>query len=292
MTNLTSTVALAGIPMTALEASRGRFMRGPEGHPAAGGGAAPNPQENPGQGAGAGGNNPGNFGLPGQGGSEPDNNSGLGFDPTSFWDDPSSGDSGSSGRTRESADPSQSGGGSPDNSGGNNQQDPTVSAIANRLQGLQLGNNLMSEQVINELAEGNTQTFHQNLNTAFNNAIRESLLMNAQVLEAAMTQMQGQFQSMIDERFNGRDDDAELIRNFPAAQNPRVAPMIRGVYNQALKHAGGDRAKAVSMTKDMMRIMSQESADDLDQFVAPRSAGDDFRPQGKPTNWVKELLGR
>src|SRR3546814_15314619 len=60
------------------------------------------------------------------------------------------------------------------------------------------------------------------------------------------------------------------LKDFPAAADPTVGPMIQSVFNQALKNTKGDRTKAVAQTKKMISLMARRTGGDLNLNVAPR----------------------
>jgi hypothetical protein len=90
---------------------------------------------------------------------------------------------------------------------------------------------------------------------------------------------------------NQRDNETALVKDFPAAKDPRVAPVIKSIFDQALVKSKGNRELAVKQTKQMVALMANTTADDLELSVAPRGAGDS-RPSQPSINWLDELTGR
>lgn len=241
--------------------------KGPEGH------------ENGNQG------NAGDNGDVNSGGGGNDSNSGdnAGDDAelAAFWSGSSDGNGNNSDSSEGSVDSNSS--------EGTNDGDTTATDLANQLNNLNFGS-IFDAAVVTEINEGNFDNFNQRYNQALQNSVRQSLMLNVQVMrqygERIMEQMRGEFAGTLE----GRDDQSQLIKDFPAAANPLVAPVIQNVYSQALKNAGGDRVKAVAQTKRMIAMLSRNTSGDLGLNVAPQSEHDvSPTPQ---TNWLDELMGR
>lgn len=247
-----------------------RLMKDPEGHP---GGVPATPVDNGGAGQGNSGGDPGN----------PDpsqNNDGGDFDPSTFWDSPSD---------EPGAAPAGESAGSSTHPGGT-QQGSFSAQLTNQLTSMTFGEPIMTAEIAAEINEGNFTGFEQRVQAQMQTAVRQALSMNVQILrpfaEQLMTQMRKEFGSTL----NNRDNEETLTRDFPAAKDPRVAPVIKRVFEQALTNTRGDRAKAVAQTKQMISLLTNTAADDLDLEVTSRSQGDS-RPSA-PINWLDELTGR
>ena len=257
--------------MTRNERRLGRFLRDNEGHPGGlpGGGGDNN--------ANVSGNSGGESGNPGSGGDNP----GEDFDPTAFWDSPAP--ETNAAPNGESAGTSQSGSGADDNS--------FAQQLTSQLGGLTFGESLMTPEIAAEMNEGNFANFEQRVQTQMRAAVRHALALNVQVLRPFAEQIMSQMRDEMGSTLSGRDDVDTLTRDFPAAKNPQGAPMIKSVFEQALKRTKGNRGLAVAQTKQMLRVMAGATADDLDIDVAPRGAGDN-RPANPTINWLDELTGR
>lgn len=212
---------------------------------------------------------------------ESGDNTGDDADLQAFW----GGSSDADGNNSDSSD------GSDDSnaSGGTGNQTDTATELGNQLQNLNFGS-MFDDGVVKEINEGNFETFNTRMNQTLQNTVRQSLVMNVQVMrqygERIMEQMRGEFSGTLE----GRDDQTQLIKDFPAAANPLVAPIIQSIYGQALKNAKGNRVAAVAQTKKMVSLMSRNTGADLGLNVAPQSEND-VAPQ-VPTNWMDELMGR
>lgn len=186
-------------------------------------------------------------------------------------------------------------GNNPDSSGGSDDSNPsggttdTATELGNQLQNLNFGA-MFDDNVVKEINEGNFETFNTRLNSTLQQTVRQSLVMNVQVMrqygERIMEQMRDEFSGTLE----GRDDQSQLIKDFPAAANPLVAPIIQQVYGQALKNAKGNRSVAVTQTKKMISLMSRNTGADLGLNVAPQSEND--APPAVNTDWMAELMGR
>lgn len=120
-------------------------------------------------------------------------------------------------------------------------------------------------------------------------AVRQSLVLSARVMERYGESILAQVDAKIQASFGNRDNETTLLDSFPSAADPRVRPMIEGVFNQALKHTKGNRAEAVKMARGMLQFMGKTAADDLG--VPPPNREDSFQGDG-PSSLVAELLGR
>lgn len=198
-----------------------------------------------------------------------------------FWGGSSDGDGNNSDSSGGSVDP--------DSSGGTGDQNDSATQLGEQLNNLNFGA-VFDTDIVTEINNGDFTNFNARMNTHLQNTVRQSLLMNVQVMrqygERIMAQMREEFSGTLE----GRDDQAQLIKDFPAAANPMVAPIIQQIFSQALKNSGGDRGKAVTQTKKMVRLMARNTGTDLGLNVAPRSEND--APPTPPVNWVDELMGR
>ena len=220
-----------------------------------------------------------NSGDDGNGGDSGDN-TGDDAELSAFWGGSSDGDGNN---------PDSSGGSDDsDSSGGTNTTD-TATELGNQLQNLNFGA-MFDDNVVREINEGNFDNFNTRMNQTLQQAVRQSLVMNVQVMrqygERIMEQMRGEFSGTLE----GRDDQTQLIKDFPAAANPLVAPIIQQVYGQALKNAKGNRSVAVTQTKKMISLMSRNTGADLGLNVAPQSEND--APPAPAMDWMAELMGR
>lgn len=227
----------------------------------------------------AGGNQGGDSGTPAGG----NNNTGGDFDPTTFWDSPA---------PEPSPAPSgESAGGGTQGSGTGNDGNSFAQQLTQQLGSMAFGDPVFTPEIAQEINEGNFAGFEKRLQTQMQNAVRQAMAMQVQVLrpfaEQLMSQMRGEMGSTLTER----DNVDTLVRDFPAAKNPTVAPVIKSIFDQALTRNKGDRVKAVAQTKQMLAHMAGVTAGDLNLDVAPMGQGDS-RPQQPAINWLDELTGR
>lgn len=263
---------------------RGRMIRGPEGHPA--GGGETTLETPPGGTNNAGETGAGNTGAAASGGSD-SNNTGDKFDPTSFWDGPAP----AKGAAPSGESAGKSGGESDTGKTGGDDKTDFGKQLTERLNGLSFGDAIFDAKVAEEINDGNYGTLNERFSAMGQQMVRESLAMQVQILRPFAEQLMEQVRQETQQTFNSRDNKESLVTLFPAAKNPVMAKTIQPIYDQALKNAGGDRTKAVSQTKEMLRFMAGESAQDLNIEIAPRGQGD----RGGPTpnfNWLDELTSR
>lgn len=92
-----------------------------------------------------------------------------------------------------------------------------------------------------------------------------------------------------------REINNTLANDFGTLGNdPLIQPMLRGTFVQALRKTGGNKAKAIEMTKAVMRKTSSVSAADLADNQ--RSSGErrsNYQPQDRApkTDWGALLRG-
>lgn len=276
--------------MTPMERSAGRFMRAPD-HDGAGdgtGGTGGTPSGDQNNGGGNSGNQGGSSGT--------QDNTGSTFDPTTFWDQPSG--SGSSSGSGESAG-SGSGGEGGQSSQGSGQQgqggqrpDPGQ-AFAQRLENLSFGTPVTNEAIEQLANERNPEGLNAALNNIGRESVRQGFLMSAQLMQAAMGQMQermeARMQEMLSGEFGNRDEDSFLQQQIPSYSNPAVRPVAKAIFTRAMELNGNNRDKAMAMTKEMLKFQTQQLAPDLGLNTAPGTGADNL---ASTTNWVEELMGR
>lgn len=210
------------------------------------------------------------------------NNTGNGFDASSFWQGPAQEGSGTpSGESASGNQPESD----TKEKGGFGEQ------LTAQLQGLNFGESVLTPEVTEQINNGDFSGFQKNMNSALQTAVRHSLAMNVQILRPFAEQLMSQMRDEIASTLNSRDNTDTLVRDFPAAKDPRVAPVIRQVFEQALKNTKGNREQAVSQTKEMIKLMANTAAGDLNLDIAPKGPGDSGA-QNQTINWLDELSGR
>lgn len=213
----------------------------------------------------------------GDSGTNPDdsNNTGEDDELAAFWG--SQEDAGDDGSNPGGSDGDDSG--APD----------TATQLANALNGFDPGS-LFDDSITSQINEGNFDGFNERFTNSIRSTMRQTMTMNAQLMRAYGDRIIEQLRSEMSGMFEGRDDQTQLTRDFPAAADPVVGPMIQSVFSQALKNAKGDRAKAVTQTKKMISLMARRSGGDLNLNVAPRNPND--APPTPVTDWLDELNAR
>lgn len=252
----------------------GRLMKNTEG---AGGGTSGGGDNNAG-------NAGGNGGESGNSGGD-SNNNGAAFDGSSFW--------GGSAQDGNAAPNGESAGGSGSESGDGSSDGGNVGqALTQQLQSMSFGDPIFTNEVAEQINNGDFNGVQQRFDAMGQNIVRQSLSMVVQILKPFAQQMQDQMRDEFSSTLTNRDNNDTLVKDFPAAKDPRVAPMIRQVFNQALQNNRGNREAAVSQTKEMIALMSGITAGDLNLNVAPRGPDDNGRPANPTVNWLDELTSR
>lgn len=252
--------------LTTMIARRGRMFKEGESH--SGGG------DNGGQG---GGESQGDSGAQGQ----QQNNTGETFDGSSFWNSPASQPNGAP--NGESA-PNGNGESGAQGSANLGQQ------LTTQLASMKFGDPIFTPEIAEQINNGDFNGVQQRFDAMMQNGVKQALGMMIQVMRPFGEQLQAQMRSEFGETLNGRDNNDALIKDFPSAKDPRLAPTIRQVFDQALKNTGGKRDLAVKQTKDMLALMSSAMSGDLGLNLVPQ--GSDPSASQPSVNWLDELTIR
>lgn len=258
------------IRMTPMELAAGRLMRAPD-HPNGG------DDTNSGTPAETGNNPPGNSTDSSGNADSTGNNAGQDDALSSFWSDPQP-------EAPASAD----------------------STSTDVPEGQTLGQSLLAsidafapppaftDALAEEIGQGNFEGVNNAIAGAHKAALRQSLTMQAQMLQPVVASVLSRVQDMIDSRLGNRDNQETLLEAFPSAADPKVRPMIQSVFEQSLKHTKGDRTKAVAMTKDMLKVFGKTASQDLGLEIPPsdRDGHGNGPLSSGEQNLIDELLGR
>lgn len=265
--------ALKGGSYLSPSLARGRMLRAPEGEGEMGSPAGDSGNGGQGDGGNAGGSASGESG---------NNNTGTQFDPSSFWGGQSEGgDSSPSGESAGKSSPPA----------GNGEGDDLRTQLTNQLTTMKFGDPIFDANIAEEINQGNFEGVQTRMEAMGRSIVQQAMAMQVQILRPLADQIMEQARSEFKQTFDSRDNTESLERLFPAAKNPVMAKTIQPIYDQALKNAKGNREAAVKQTKEMLKFMAGESAQDLNLDVAPRGQGD----RGGPTpsiNWLDELTSR
>lgn len=239
-----------------------------------------------------GGNNAGgNSGGDSANANSGENNAGQAPDYSQFWNSPPSG--GNSPPQGDSAGGNQSGGGTPQ--GGDSQQQGNSGQefgreLATRLSQTQFAP-VFTDEVVTALDSGNLQAANEAIANVGRQAVQQAVVMTAEIMQRFGGTLLSRAEAMIKEQLGNRDNDATLMENFPqVAANPAIAPMVKMVFDQSLVNAGGDRQKAIQMTKDMLTLMTTNVGNELGLNTPPPAGGDGMTVGAK--SLVADLLGR
>jgi hypothetical protein len=275
---------LAGVPMTRNERRLGRYIRDAEGHPSGPVAGQPNPAPSA--------NNPtGNQTDSSGTGTGDANNNGQRPELAAFWESPAAGATGGtpSGDSASSGTPAA---GQPTNQPGGPQQEGQDFGrqLAERITALTF-QDLFTPEAAAQIAEGNFTGINGGLQNLGRETVRQSIAMNVQLMQRFGEGMIARVQSMIQDSLGGRDNEQTLLEAFPSARDPAARPLIQSVFDQALKHTGGDRVKAVTLARDMLKIVGSTAAADFGLNTPPAAGEDTYGGQGE-SRLVQELLSR
>lgn len=262
--------------MTPMERRLGRYLRAPDDHPGAPGGFIPD--GGGGAGTGDGNNGGGNSGGDGGGSSNQNNTGADELDPSDFWNDPA---------PKEEPNPNPAPKIDP------NQPNPDgdfANQLVSHIDGLKF-DGVFTDEVTQAINQGDYTAANTAITANLKQAVKASMGVQAQLLkrfsDTLVPNIEKRVTDMVNERLGQEKAQDALTQAIPSASNPKVGPGIRAIYNHALTRTGGDTAKALAMTKSMMRTMASEMSGDVDLDVAPRDPHASPRP--KPTNWLEEL---
>lgn len=255
----------------------GQPMKAPDGEHGGGGDSGGQQQQQQGNG---GENNQGSNSGGGAGSDGTQNNGGKAFDASSFWNQPSP----------EASPPPNSGSAGGSESGGGQQQQNEGNAFAERLNNLKFGTEVFTPDAIKAMNDGgDPAAFNTNMQTFGRQAVRESVVMAAQLMQRNNSMMEARIEELLDARLGQRDSEGALGQSFPSYKEPGMKPVIDGIFAQAMKLSKGNRTEAIAATKEMLRFTHGAAAKDLGLTTPPGGAGDGL---GTQTNWEEELLGR
>lgn len=254
-------VNLPTVRMSPRERQMGRFLRGPDGHVDDSGAAADN---------GAGNGDPA---------ADSDSGADNGVQDTlgaTFWNEPVGGDAAQTDADNSNrSDPSAG-----DNSFGQ--------VLQQELTGMQFPE-LFTDSIAEQMNEGNFEGVNKIVGDIGRQATQSALVMSARLMQRHGQQMEARFQQMVEERFGAKDTEASLSQEFASYKDPAMRPQIDAIFNQSMKHAKGNRAEAIKMTKDMLRIVGKTGASDMGLDTPPQGRGDDLSTDAS-RSLVRDLL--
>lgn len=214
--------------------------------------------------------------------SQQQNNGGQSFDLTRFWDSPVE-------AAKSDAPPGGSAVTTPAPAGQQQQNPPTNPTVA-AIQGMSFGNNVMTETVMKDLADGKTDSFHTAMNTYGQQVAEQTIRTILPIMSQLRDQLRSEMRTEVSGTLTNRDNMADLFRAIPSADTPATRPQVIPIFERAMTHTKGDRKAAIEMTKDMLRLAATSMGGDLG--IPPKSAGDGTATVPSNTDWLAELAGR
>lgn len=254
---------IGGVALTPIERRVGKMLRAPD-HDAGTAGAT---------------DVAGNLGL-GVTGESKSNDAGQEFDGSTFWNESPSG----------SATPPSNGSSEVNESKGGADTD-IGTTLGQQLQSMQFGE-VMTEDVVKGINDGDYSKFNQALQPILQSAVKQSLMMNLQVMQKFGDHILSQVRAEQADTFTSRDNNDALVKAFPSAADPRVRPIVERIYGQAMKNTKGDRGAAIQQTKDMMALIPKTTGADLNLSVAPNGPESNGPQKGPTINWLEELMSQ
>lgn len=276
MTKLNRANLLAGVAMTAIERSKGRFMRAPEhtdyeafstpsGDPASGAG-------NPGGGSaagadsGAGGGNGGNSGESGSGSEGGDNTGQPGADAR-FWEPKPEVDT-----------------------AGAESDQAASTALGQELSGMIQSfapAPAFTKETAEKIAAGDLDGVNQAFQAQHQAVLKQSVVATAKIVETMLARQEANFEARIQKALGNKDNEVALESHFPAAKDPAYRPIVQRVFDQALVNSKGDRNKAIEQTKGMLAAFGNASG-----LTTPPGDPSSRALESRSKSLVDELLGR
>lgn len=269
---------------TALERRMGRLLRAsapPAGDTGAGGDSGASQ-------AAGGSNGQGNNGQGGGTGGTPANNGGSNFDPNSFWQSPGSDGTGAPNQNGSGSDASNPSGSGTGGSGGNDNQQ-FGQQLGQQIQNFTPGP-IVTPEILTQIAEGNVQGLNDAITNSHRVAMQQSLQMSVGIMQRLAGQMMDAMDRRINDSLTTRDNSQTLEQEIPIAKQPGMRPIVDAVFQQALTRSKGDRAAAITLTRQMMQAMhGNMQGDNTGLNIPPPSAGSQGDQTRSPLNWLESL---
>jgi hypothetical protein len=118
---------------------------------------------------------------------------------------------------------------------------------------------LFNKEIAEKIAEGDFDSANIAFHEATRQAMAQNIALTAKVVSAYGDRMMKRVEALVNEKLGGMQNEDVLLKEFPAAADPTVRPMIQSVFDQALVVNKGDRKKAVAMTKQMINTFGDKT---------------------------------
>lgn len=252
--------------LTPAERQMGRVMRAPD-HPPVDSAPAENNQSS-------------NSGDQNQNVDSTQNNGGQSVAPDTFWDDPVA-----EGTENNSA-------GNDDSAAGDHgtQARSLGQQLQEQISSLDFGGGF-TDSLVAEMGEGKFENANKMLAQMNRTAVQTAITMAAKIMGVYGQALRDDVNKIVNEQLGTRDNDQSLMAQFPqAASNPKLKPLIKTTFEQALKHTKGNRAAALDMTRSMLTEATKVLGTELD--VTSPAGGSADNPPSSNQDFLQELLGR
>ena len=215
-------------------------------------------------------------------GGQTQDNTGQEFDGNSFWDQPSAEATGTPGQ------PGSAESGAP--AGGQNDAAEFGKQLSARLDAIAF-DPAFTEEIARQVEQGDLSGINKTMAANHQKAVRESVVLTAQLMQKSQEALLTKVQSMIDQKLGTRDTNKTLEENFSMAKDPALRPIVQSVFDQAMLKAKGNRTVAVAETQKMLKVLGVRGAKDMGITTPPASPEDTFTSDAA-TSLVEELMGR
>lgn len=259
-------VLLATTAMTPTERAQGRFLRAPEGHTDYEGFASPEGTGTPPADSGSNVDNQGNSGDSNKDGGT-GNNTGQPDLGAGFWE------------TKPEVDTS-----------GDESDKAASTQLGQELSGMIAAFQtppVFTKETAEKIASGDLEGVNKAFQDQSQSMLRQATVVAAKIVETMMARQEASFEQRIQKALGNKDNSVALETHFPAAKNPAYRPIVQRVFDQSLVNAKGDTAKAVELTKSMLKAFGTDAG-----IGTPPSDVNSVNESSRSRSLVDELLGR
>lgn len=177
------------------------------------------------------------------------------------------------------------------NDGGSN--DSEISAeefgrgIAQEIANYQ-GVEIFTPDIAAQVAQGDLAGVNQAMQAMQRQAIQQAVVIATNIMRRGLADVESRFDTRVQSHLGSEKNQQALMEEFPSMRDPAMAPVIQGVFAQAMIHTKNDRTKALEMTRGMLRVMGKSGSKDFGISDPPQSQEN----PGSSHSLVAELLGK
>ncbi len=161
-----------------------------------------------------------------------------------------------------------------------------LAAIVQKISEAKFGNAaFLTPDVLNKMGENDFTGFNGGLESFGRDVLAQSAQTTSAMLQHVIPAFLQHVTDMVESKFGGRDMSSFLESNLQAAKDPALAPVVRNIFDIAMKQTKGDKNAALAMTRTMLQTVGTGIAKDVD-LTLPTSNGNS---SSIPVDWLKEL---